>query len=129
MQQRQASHTAIEPRSIPGPQRPGAPGTVLRRCLTLLGSALLLSACQRGIPQLPAQPNLPPPNKAGQPQNDPQGDAVKTSAQQRIEQAALKQGWRAGHLATVACLQGERAQTDGNELRCEDQAYVEQNYR
>jgi len=96
--------------------------------LALLGSGVLLAACQNGGPPLPAQPTLPPPNAAGQPQVDQQAEAAKL-AQQRIEQAALKQGWSAGHRATVTCLQGERAQTDGNELRCEDQAYVEQNYR
>ena len=35
---------------------------------------------------------------------------------------------RQGHAATVECLQGERAITDGNELRCEEWAYVQDNY-
>ena len=114
---------------LPAVSMPQHPATVLHRSLTLLGSAVLLAACQRGIPQLPPQPNLPPAQPTGQPRNDPQANALKASEQQRREQAALKQGWGEGHRATVACLQGERAQTDGNELRCEDQAYVEQNYR
>jgi len=96
--------------------------------LALLGSGVLLAACQKGGPQLPAQPTLPSPNAAEQAQAEQQAAAAKL-AQKQIEQAALKQGWSAGHLATVTCLKGERAQTDGNELRCEDQAYVEQNYR
>ncbi len=45
-----------------------------------------------------------------------------------LQQAAQQRGWREGHNATVACLHGERAQTDGNELRCEEQAYVLKNY-
>ena len=101
---------------------------LLQFSLALLGSGVLLAACQKGGPPLPAQPTLPSPNAAGQPQAGQQGEAAKL-AQQRIEQAALKQGWSEGHRATVTCLKGERAQTDGNELRCEDQAYVEQNYR
>ncbi|MCP9891076.1 hypothetical protein KBY57_08415 [Cyanobium sp. Aljojuca 7D2] len=111
--------------SMPGRNRQRR---LLQFSLALVGSSVLLAACQKGAPQLPAQPTLPAPNAAGQPQADQQAEAAKL-AQQRIEQAALKQGWSAGHRATVTCLQGERAQTDGNELRCEDQAYVEQNYR
>lgn len=41
---------------------------------------------------------------------------------------AGQKGWIDGHRATVACLHGERAQTDGNELRCEELAYVRENY-
>lgn len=33
-----------------------------------------------------------------------------------------------GHAATVECLLGERAITGGDELRCEDWAYVRDNY-
>lgn len=40
----------------------------------------------------------------------------------------LQELLRQGHGATVDCLHGERAQTDGDELRCEDWAYVRQNY-
>ena len=101
---------------------------LLQFSLALLGSGTLLASCQTDAPQLPAQPTLPSPNAAEQAQADQQAEAARL-AQQRIEQAALKQGWSAGHRATVTCLQGERAQTDGNELRCEDPAYVEQNYR
>jgi hypothetical protein len=35
---------------------------------------------------------------------------------------------RQGHAATVDCLQGERAITDGDELRCEQWDYVRENY-
>ena len=44
------------------------------------------------------------------------------------KRAAGQKGWIDGHRATVACLHGERAQTDGNELRCEEPAYVRDNY-
>ena len=101
---------------------------LLQFSLVLLGSGVLLAACQKGGPQLPPQPTLPSPDAAEQPKAEQQAAAAKL-AQQRIEQATLKQGWSAGHRATVTCLKGERAQTDGNELRCEDQAYVEQNYK
>ena len=37
-------------------------------------------------------------------------------------------GERVGHAATVRCLRGERALTDGDELRCEDWDYVSSNY-
>jgi len=97
------------------------------KALTLLGSALLLSACQQGGLRPPSQPALPPANQTEQTEKDRQAEARK-QAEQKIEQQALKQGWSRGHLATVACLHGERAQTDGNELRCEDQTYVERNY-
>lgn len=35
---------------------------------------------------------------------------------------------RQGHQAMVECQHGERAITDGDELRCEDWAYVRSNY-
>jgi hypothetical protein len=35
---------------------------------------------------------------------------------------------RQGHAATVDCLQAERAITGGDELRCEEWDYVNQNY-
>ncbi len=35
---------------------------------------------------------------------------------------------RQGHQAMVECQHGERAVTDGDELRCEDWAYVRSNY-
>ena len=41
---------------------------------------------------------------------------------------ALQEVMRQGHAATIDCLQGERAITDGDELRCEDWAYVQTNY-
>ncbi len=40
----------------------------------------------------------------------------------------LQELMRQGHGATVDCLHGERAQTDGDELRCEDWSYVRANY-
>ena len=40
----------------------------------------------------------------------------------------LQELMRQGHSATVDCLHGERAQTDGDELRCEDWSYVRSNY-
>ena len=42
--------------------------------------------------------------------------------------AELRQGQVQGHAATVRCLRGERALTDGDELRCEDWVYVLSNY-
>lgn len=42
--------------------------------------------------------------------------------------APIQELIRQGHAATVECLQGERAITDGNELRCEEWAYVQSNY-
>ena len=33
-----------------------------------------------------------------------------------------------GHAVTVECLHAERAQTDGDELRCEEWSYVYKNY-
>ncbi len=41
---------------------------------------------------------------------------------------ALQEVMRQGHAATIDCLQGERSITDGDELRCEDWAYVQANY-
>ncbi|QVL52556.1 MAG: hypothetical protein KFB97_14330 [Cyanobium sp. M30B3] len=43
---------------------------------------------------------------------------------QRSVEALMQQG----HAATVDCLQAERAITGGDELRCEEWAYVRQNY-
>ena len=81
--------------------------------------------------------------------NKPSQEAIKPTQEQLAKQlaeqkqlAALRQaarlksekgeagqkGWIDGHRATVACLHGERAQTDGNELRCEELAYVRENY-
>lgn len=87
----------------------------------LLGGGALLTACQP---------------------RDPAGNSSERATPERAQQATLEEdrlaaqtkaawqrGWGEGHGATVACLRGERAQTDGSELRCEDQAYVQQNYR
>ncbi len=41
---------------------------------------------------------------------------------------AMQEVMRQGHAATIDCLQGERAITDGDELRCEDWQYVKENY-
>ncbi|MBM5824464.1 MAG: hypothetical protein FJ054_03690 [Cyanobacteria bacterium M_surface_10_m2_119] len=41
---------------------------------------------------------------------------------------AMQEVMRQGHAATIDCLQGERAITDGDELRCEDWRYVRENY-
>jgi hypothetical protein len=46
-------------------------------------------------------------------------EALNTAKQELIRQ---------GHAATVDCLQGERAITGGDELRCEEWDYVRQNY-
>ena len=40
-----------------------------------------------------------------------------------------KSGPASGHAMTVRCLRGERAMSDGDELRCEDWSYVSNNYR
>ncbi|MEX1323636.1 MAG: hypothetical protein AB1Z21_05495 [Synechococcaceae cyanobacterium] len=42
----------------------------------------------------------------------------------RIGEALMRQG----HQAMVECQHGERAITDGDELRCEDWEYVRSNY-
>ena len=55
--------------------------------------------------------------------------ALRQAARLKSEKReAGQKSWIDGHRATVACLHGERAQTDGNELRCEELAYVRENY-
>ncbi|SBO43589.1 hypothetical protein [Cyanobium sp. NIES-981] len=87
--------------------------------LVVIGMAILLGSCGKqppaGAPQPPVAPALPP---AGD--DTPQLQARLNEERSR----ALLQG----HEAMVACLHGERAQTDGNALRCEDWSYVRQNY-
>lgn len=55
---------------------------------------------------------------------------AKTGASLHNEQLQeqLQQQQKIGHAATVRCLRGERATTDGDELRCEDWPYVISNY-
>jgi len=88
----------------------------------LLCAALLLTACGREVSKPKAVTSAP---------QGPVPSAAQKQAQRAAAQAAavaLRRGWSEGHQSTVACLHGERAQTDGNELRCEEQAYVERNY-
>lgn len=102
--------------------------------MSVLGCAALLGACRQGAPTTPTpeagrkQPQSQPNDQVAQEQaGREQQDQARRTAE--LLQAAQKRGWREGHNATVACLHGERAQTDGNELRCEEQNYVEKNYR
>jgi len=53
----------------------------------------------------------------------PQQSATQRQTDQPLEAERIS-----GHQATVRCLRGERAITDGDELRCEDWAYVQANY-
>jgi hypothetical protein len=41
---------------------------------------------------------------------------------------ALEELLRQGHAATMDCLQGERARSDGDEIRCQDWRFVEMHY-
>lgn len=46
----------------------------------------------------------------------------------RLRQGALEAVLRQGHAAAIDCLQGERARSDGDELRCNDWSFVEAHY-
>lgn len=95
--------------------------------ITALASVLLIAACRPDPGKTPAAAPARPDGIAGlQAEQQRQQHAAE---RKRVEATARAQGWQQGHRATVACLQGERAQTDGSELRCEEQAYVETNYR
>jgi hypothetical protein len=93
----------------------------------IAGGALLLGGCGRQpstVSDPPAAPTLPPAGSGGSP-STPGVDTDQLQAKLSEERSrALVEG----HEAMVSCLQGERAQTDGNELRCEDWSYVRQNY-
>lgn len=105
----------------------GTPQRLVAGCISALAVGLLITSCSRDPGKTPtAAPARP--DGASQLQEERQRQQQAEERKQR-EAAALAQGWQQGHRATVACLQGERAQTDGSELRCEEQAYVEQNYR
>ncbi len=97
----------------------------------LLGTALLLTACGREAikPRVVGSPHRTPVPSAAQLQAERTAAQQRQAAEGKAAAVALRRGWSEGHQSTVACLHGERAQTDGNELRCEDQAYVERNYR
>lgn len=93
----------------------------------LLGMAILAGSCGKqpaAVPEPPAAPSLPPASSGGgttaQGPDTPQLQARLSEERSR--------GLLQGHEAMVSCLHGERAQTDGNELRCEDWSYVRQNY-
>lgn len=100
------------------------------RLLLALGAsaALLLGACQGPKPSEPPPPAAPalPPSTSSSPA--PGSAAPKGAEAAALEERGRSSGLLQGHTATVACLRGERAQTDGNELRCEDWTYVRQNY-
>jgi len=92
--------------------------------LTMASSGSLLVSCR------PTE-TTPKATEANQEQRAEQQRLAERNAAaqlQRERKTASQQGWIDGHKATVACLRGERAQTDGNELRCEEQAYVQMNY-
>jgi hypothetical protein len=91
---------------------------------SLLGAALLLTACGKEAAK-PKAVSSAPQAQMSVPSAD-QKQAQRAAAQAAA--VALRRGWSEGHQSTVACLHGERAQTDGNELRCEEQTYVERNY-
>jgi hypothetical protein len=46
----------------------------------------------------------------------------------RLRQGAIEALLRQGHAAAIDCLQGERARSDGDELRCNDWSFVEERY-
>jgi hypothetical protein len=94
--------------------------------LGLAGGGSLLTGCQR----LELKEGSREPASQGRATQAMQArrDEATAAEQVRLREAARQRGWGEGHSSTVACLQGERAQTDGSELRCEDQAYVQQNY-
>lgn len=98
--------------------------------LALGGCALLLlGGCRtqkQPEPEPPVAPALPPTSSSTPTPSTPA--APTAAAAKALQDKARTNGLVAGHTATVACLRGERAQTDGNELRCEDWAYVRQNY-
>jgi hypothetical protein len=103
--------------------------------LALAASALLLlGGCQpqnAPEPEPPAAPALPPTSGSGGQSNSATPNSTEAptgSAAASLQEKGRSSGLVQGHAATVACLRGERAQTDGNELRCEDWAYVRQNY-
>jgi len=100
-------------RETPLPNRLGA---------SLLCAALLLTACGRKS----ATPEAVRPTPQVQAPSATHQQAKRNAAQAAA--VARQRGWSEGHQSTVACLHGERAQTDGNELRCEEQVYVERNY-
>ena len=60
----------------------------------------------------------------------PENPAPKAMQGQPMQNALPTPGEGApfGHEATVRCLHGERALSDGDELRCEDWSYVIKNY-
>jgi hypothetical protein len=93
----------------------------------LLGMAILLGACGKQPPAVPEPPSAPslPPAKPGSSSAPSASDGPLLQARLSEERS---RGLQLGHEAMVSCLHGERAQTDGNELRCEDWSYVRQNY-
>ena len=95
-----------------------------------LCAALLLTACGRETPKPRAGSTAPdaPLHNASQQQAQRAATQERKAAEAKAAATALRRSWSEGHQSTVACLRGERAQTDGNELRCEEQAYVERNY-
>jgi hypothetical protein len=93
----------------------------------LLGMAILLGSCGKQpatVPEPPSAPSLPPASSGGA-TTAPARDTPQLQARLSEERS---RGLLQGHEAMVSCLHGERAQTDGNELRCEDWSYVRQNY-
>ncbi|MFQ6538961.1 MULTISPECIES: hypothetical protein [Aphanothece] len=104
-------------------------GTLVRslvRTLAILMAVLLGSCANRpgSQPPPPAAPSLPQSGSGGAQSSLPKSGAGAQTALAEGSSRGLEQG----HSATVDCLHGERAQTDGNELRCEDWTYVQQNY-
>jgi len=88
-------------------------GMCWRRSLLYAGALLLLSATTVGCRRQGQTPELKPLE-------------TKPAPKVSLEQAS---GALNGHQITVRCLRGERAMTDGDELRCEDWTYVLDNYR
>jgi len=101
-------------------------GTLL--ALAIGASSGLLVSCRSNKP---SQESIKPTQEqlAKQLAEQQQLAALRQAARLKSEKGVAGQkGWIDGHRATVACLHGERAQTDGNELRCEELAYVRENY-
>jgi hypothetical protein len=107
----------------------GCPSPACRALLRTLPIviAVLLGSCGNrpsSQPLPPTAPSLPQTGSDGARSGLPTGSSAAQTALAEGRSRGLEQG----HSATVDCLRGERAQTDGNELRCEDWTYVRQNY-
>jgi hypothetical protein len=61
-------------------------------------------------------------------QSDSKQQRALESTPVQVNPSEAASASREGHRLTVRCLRGERAMTDGDELRCEAWTYVQDNY-